>query len=320
MPRASSSMNVLHLKHRDALVLGIATFLGVFALDRLTSDEFSLTALYLLPVLLIGWNSGRSWGLAFAILSVAAQGGQTPLNASHYTKALYLYIAYANVFLEYVIMVMLTGVLRTIYEQERFTARIDPLTGAPNRKGFQEALATEVARHQRKGVGFCLAYIDCDDFKQVNDKFGHAEGDRLLQAIASVSVETLRRSDTIGRLGGDEFAVILPETEQRDALFVIDKLQHKLRAITRLRHWHVSFSIGVAVFQTIPGSATLAMEFADRLMYAAKNQGKGVTVWNVFGDVRTAPVVWHIGVAGSRSARRASAASAASAVSPLRTT
>jgi len=317
MPRASSSMNVLHLKHRDALVLGIAMFLGVFALDRLTSDEFSLTAFYLLPVLLISWNCGRSWGLAFAILSVAAQSGQTPLNASQYTKAVYLYIAYANEFLEYVIMVMLTGVLRRIYEQERFTARIDPLTGARNRKGFQEALATEVARHQRKGVGFCLAYIDCDDFKQVNDKFGHAEGDRLLQAIASVSVETLRRSDTIGRLGGDEFAVILPETEQRDALFVIDKLQHKLRAITRLRHWQVSFSIGVAVFHTIPGSATLAMEFADRLMYAAKKQGKGVTVWNVFGDDKIAPVVWHIGVAGSRPGRRAPAASP---VSPLRTT
>src|SRR6266700_3785381 len=229
MPLASSRVNVFRLKHRDALVLGIATFLGVFALDRLTSDEFSLTALYLLPVLLISWNCGRSWGLAFAILSVAAQSGQTPLNASQYTRAVYLYIAYANEFLEYVIMVVLTGVLRRIYEQERFTARIDPLTGARNRKGFQEALATEVARHQRK-----------------------------------------------------------------------------LRAITRLRRWQVSFSIGVAVFRTIPGSATLAMEFADRLMYAAKKQGKGVTVWNVFGDAKTAPVVWHIGVAGARPAQRAS--------------
>ena len=305
MPRPIK-VNVFRLKRRDALLLGTVMFLGVAVLDRLTTDEFSLTAFYLFPVLLIAWNCGRSWGLIFAILSVAAQSGQTPLNANLYSKAAYLYIAYANVFFEYAIVVVLTSMLRKIYEQERFTARIDPLTGARNRKGFQEALAYEVARHQRKGVGFCLAYIDCDAFKQINDKFGHAEGDRLLQAIASVSVETLRRSDTIGRLGGDEFAVILPETEQRDALFVIDKLQHKLRAITRLRRWQVSFSIGVAVFRTIPGSATLAMEFADRLMYAAKNQGKGVTVWNVFGDAKTTPVVWHIGVAGSREGGRAS--------------
>jgi diguanylate cyclase (GGDEF)-like protein len=305
MPRPIK-VNVFRLKRRDALLLGTAMFLGVAVLDRLTTDEFSLTALYLFPVLLIAWNCGQGWGLIFAILSVAAQSGQTPLNANLYSKAAYLYIAYANVFFEYAIVVVLTSMLRKIYEQERFTARIDPLTGARNRKGFQEALANEVARHQRKGAGFCLAYIDCDDFKQINDKFGHAEGDRLLQAIASVSVETLRRSDTIGRLGGDEFAVILPETEQRDALFVIDKLQHKLRAITRLRRWQVSFSIGVAVFRTIPGSATLAMEFADRLMYAAKNQGKGVTVWNVFGDAKTIPLVWHIGVAGSRAGGRAS--------------
>ena len=298
MPHASSKINVFRLKRRDALVIGAAMFIGVATIDRLTSDEFSLTAFYLFPVLLIAWNCGRTWGLVFAILSVVAQSGQTPLDASNYTKGVYLYIAYANVFFEYAIVVVLTSMLRKIYEQERYTARIDPLTGVRNRKGFQEALATEVARHQRKGVGFCLAYIDCDDFKQINDKFGHAEGDRLLQAIAGVSVETLRRSDTIGRLGGDEFAVILPETDQRDALFAIDKLQHKLRAITRLRRWKVSFSIGVAVFRTIPGSATLAMEFADRLMYAAKNQGKGVTVWNVFGDTTATPVVWHIGITG----------------------
>src|SRR5437763_13591627 len=117
MPLASSSMNVLRLKHRDALVLGIATFLGVFALDRLTTDEFSLTAFYLLPVLLIAWNCGRSWGLIFAILSVAAQSGQTPLNANLYSKAVYLYIAYANVFFEYAIVVVLTSMLRKIYEQ-----------------------------------------------------------------------------------------------------------------------------------------------------------------------------------------------------------
>src|SRR6266571_2718076 len=169
MPRPIK-VNVFRLKRRDALLLGTVMFLGVAVLDRLTTDEFSLTALYLFPVLLIAWNCGRSWGLVFAILSVAVQSGQTPLNANLYSKAAYLYIAYANVFFEYTIVVVLTSMLRKIYEQERFTARIDPLTGARNRKGFQEALANEVARHQRKGVGFCLAYIDCDDFKQINDK------------------------------------------------------------------------------------------------------------------------------------------------------
>ena len=292
----SRRWNVFRLKLRDALLVGLGLYLSVAVIDRATSDEFSLTAFYLFPVLLVAWNCGRRWGFVFALLSVAAQSGEATLNASLYSRTLYLYVAYANVFLVYAIVVVLTSMLRKIYEQERFTARIDPLTGARNRKGFQEALATEVARHQRKNVGFCLAYIDCDDFKQINDKYGHAEGDRLLEAIVNVSVETLRRSDTVGRLGGDEFAVILPETEQRDALFVIDKLQHKLRAITRLRRWPVSFSIGVAVFRTVPGSATLAMEFADRLMYAAKNKGKGVTVWNVFGDPQGAPVVWQIGV------------------------
>ena len=296
MARSQHKWSAFRLKRREALLLGLSLYLSIAVIDRATSDEFSLAGFYLFPVLLVAWNCGSRWGVVFALLSVAAQSGEATLNAGLYSRTVYLYFAYANVFLEYIIVVVLTSMLRKIFEQERFTARIDPLTGARNRKGFQEALATEVARHKRKNVGFCLAYIDCDDFKQINDKHGHAEGDRLLEAIANIAVETLRRSDTVGRLGGDEFAVILPETAQRDALFVIDKLQHKLRAITRLRRWQVSFSIGVAVFRSVPDSATLAMEFADRLMYAAKNKGKGVTVWNVFGDPKGAPVVWQVGV------------------------
>src|ERR1700693_991234 len=280
----SRRWDVFRLKLRDALLVGLGLYLSVAVIDRATSDEFSLTAFYLFPVLLVAWNCGRRWGFVFALLSVAAQSGEATLNASLYSRTLYLYVAYANVFLVYAIVVVLTSMLRKLYEQERFTARIDALTGARNRKGFQEALTSEIARHERKGITFCLAYIDCDNFKQINDNYGHAEGDRVLKKIAEVALETLRRSDTVGRIGGDEFAVILPETGRTEALFVVDKLQHKLGAVTRLRQWRISFSIGVAVFDKSPGDATAAMEFADRLMYTAKKSSKGFTVWNSFGD------------------------------------
>jgi diguanylate cyclase (GGDEF)-like protein len=235
----------------------------------------------------------------FAVAALGTQVGQAMLQESPYVKPIHLYIAYANVLLEYVIAVVLTGMLRKLYNQERFTARIDALTEVRNRKGFQEALANEIARHERKGIMFCLAYIDCDNFKQVNDNYGHAEGDRLLKAIAEVAVETLRRSDTVGRIGGDEFGVILPETGRTEALFVVDKLQHKLRAVARRRQWRVSFSIGVAVFDKTPGAATTAMEFADRLMYTAKESSKGFTVWNSFGDPASMPTIWEVKTTGA---------------------
>ena len=292
-------MSPFRLKRSDAAFFGTALFLAVAVLDRATSNALSLAPFYLFPILLVAWNCGRSWGLVFAIAAVSTQVVQAMLQESPYVKPIHLYIAYVNVLLEYVIVVVLTGMLRKLYNQERFTARIDALTGARNRKGFQEALGNEIARHERKGITFCLAYIDCDNFKQVNDSYGHAEGDRLLKAVADVAVETLRRSDTVGRIGGDEFAVILPETGRTEALFVVDKLQHKLRAVTRLRQWRVSFSIGVAVFDKTPGAATAAMEFADRLMYTAKESSKGFTVWNSFGDPARTPTIWEVRTIGA---------------------
>lgn len=296
-------MDLFRLKSRDALLLGAVLFFAVALLDRATSSALSLAAFYLFPILLIAWNCGRAWGVVFAVASVAAEVAQASLQESPYLKPMHLSIAYANVLLEYLIVVLLTGMLHKLYEQERFTARIDALTGARNRKGFQETLAGEIARHQRKGITFCLAYIDCDHFKQINDNYGHAEGDRLLKAIAEVSIETLRRSDAVGRIGGDEFAIILPETGRTEALFVVDKLQHKLRMITRARRWPVSFSIGVAVFDKAPQSATSAMEFADRLMYTAKKTSKGFTVWNAFGDPASVPTIWEIRTPASTPAR-----------------
>ncbi len=287
-------MDLFRLRYRDAVFLGTALFFVVAALDHATSNALSLAAFYLFPILLVAWNCGRAWGLVFAVASIAAEVAQATLQEAPYLRPMHLYIAYANVLLEYLIVVLLTGMLRKLYQQERYTARIDVLTGARNRKGFQETLAGEIVRHQRKGIAFCLAYIDCDHFKQINDNYGHAEGDRLLKAIADVSIETLRRSDAVGRIGGDEFAIILPETGKTEALFVVDKLQHKLGMVTRARRWRVSFSIGVAVFDKPPDSATVAMEFADRLMYTAKKTSKGFTVWNAFGDQASSPTIWEI--------------------------
>jgi diguanylate cyclase (GGDEF)-like protein len=291
--------NLFRLKRRDALLLGTALFVAVAIFDWATANALSLSAFYLFPILLVAWNCGRGWGLVFAVAAVTAAVAQGSLLEPRHNKPIQVYIAHASVLLEYVIAVLLTAILRKLYNQERLTARIDALTGARNRKGFQEALANEIARHERKGITFCLAYIDCDNFKQVNDNHGHAEGDRVLKAISDVAIDTLRRSDTVGRIGGDEFAVILPETGRTEALFVVDKLQHKLRAVTRVRQWGVSFSIGVAVFDKSPGAAIAAMEFADRLMYTAKRSSKGLTVWNSFGDPARTATVWEVGTIGA---------------------
>jgi diguanylate cyclase (GGDEF)-like protein len=283
--RSSTKLSLFALPRHVALVLGACILLGALALDSATAYEVPLAALYLFAILMVSWNCGVAWGLAFAALSFASQVGQGLLQGHPYSTPLYFYEARANELLEYCVAVFLTTQLRRLYDRERQTARIDLLTGVRNRQGFYEVVEGEIARHHRNGASFCLAYIDCDDFKGVNDRFGHSEGDRLLEAVGHVMAASVRRSDTVGRLGGDEFAVIFPETDHAEALSIEAKLRKALIRITRPRPWWaVTFSMGIATFEKMPASADAAMAFVDQLMYQAKKAGKAHTISGTFDD------------------------------------
>jgi len=273
------------LPRKWALIAGFCMLVAAAALDYWTSYEWSLGSLYLVAILTVSWNCGLGWGLAFAAVSSAIQVILGIAQGTPYLKAIYFYQAQGNVLLEYAVAVVLTSQLRRLFERERHTARIDHLTGVKNRQGFHEVLESEVSRHLRNGSSFCLAYIDCDDFKGVNDRFGHSEGDRLLEAVGHVTAASVRRSDTVGRIGGDEFAVIFPETSQSEMLAIEIKLRDALDTITRPRPWwSVTFSMGFATFRTMPASADAAMAFVDQLMYRAKRSGKAHTVTSAFDE------------------------------------
>jgi diguanylate cyclase (GGDEF)-like protein len=271
------------LPRRWALVVGFCMFTAAAALDYATPYQLSLGSLYLFAILAVSWNCGMAWGLAFTALSMGCQIALGIAQGHPFLKDLYFFQSQANVLLEYAVAVVLTSQLRRLFERERQTARIDHLTGVKNRQGFHEVLESEVARHLRNGASFCLAYIDVDDFKGVNDRFGHSEGDRLLEAVGHVTAASVRRSDTVGRIGGDEFAVLFPETNQAEALAIEGKLREALHTITRPRPWwSVTFSMGVATFKSMPSSADAAMSFVDQLMYRAKRSGKAHTITAVF--------------------------------------
>ena len=126
------------------------------------------------------------------------------------------------------------------------------------------------------------AYIDCDNFKVVNDKFGHHVGDELLRVISKTMLRKLRSSDLPGRLGGDEFAVMLPETNAEACRMVIEMLQQRLLHEMKAHNWPVTFSIGIATFLRMPASIEDMIRQADKLMYAVKNSSKGAIKQEVF--------------------------------------
>lgn len=154
--------------------------------------------------------------------------------------------------------------------------RHDPLTGVLNRKGMDDAFDTEVSRARRHNSNLCLALLDIDNFKKLNDSLGHAAGDAALVHLAKVVREALRPEDTLARYGGEEFVVLLPDTPLEDAVQVMVRVQ---RELTRRFFLHnnnkvlITFSCGVATLGA-EEQAMAAIQRADGAMYLAKRAGK----------------------------------------------
>ncbi|WP_254200163.1 ligand-binding sensor domain-containing diguanylate cyclase [Lysobacter sp. MMG2] len=161
------------------------------------------------------------------------------------------------------------------YERQ---AREDVLTGLPNRRRFDEVLKRDMAVAQRAGHPLCLALVDLDHFKRINDTHSHAVGDAVLREAARVLAAGSRTADLLARLGGEEFALLLPDTTMDDALSICERMQETFR---EHGEWvgvpglHVTFSVGIAECRTDDTPARL-LERADAAMYRAKKQGRNV--------------------------------------------
>ena len=176
----------------------------------------------------------------------------------------------------------LHGVTRDISERKEVEAKIahmaqhDPLTGLPNRALFADRLERALAVSERNGNRTALMFLDLDKFKPVNDTYGHAVGDVLLQQAAERMQSALRASDTVGRIGGDEFVVLLPAVDRAEVvLLVAEKLLTTLREpfLIEGRSVEVSCSIGIAIHPEDGRDEIELAKNADTAMYWAKKDG-----------------------------------------------
>lgn len=179
------------------------------------------------------------------------------------------------------VMVMVVGsskaLSRTLSELEYYSTH-DPLTGLHNRRYFNEILGYEVGRSERHNHQFSILMLDLDDFKDVNDTYGHPCGDRVLQQVAERMRASMRNGDLATRIGGDEFAIILVETGVEGALVVAEKLRTELRQMTfegeEDKYFHVTTSIGVVTYPSDARSISDLMAGVDLGLYRAKELGK----------------------------------------------
>ncbi|WP_296447450.1 GGDEF domain-containing protein [Rhodoferax sp. UBA5149] len=155
-------------------------------------------------------------------------------------------------------------------------ARHDPLTGALNRKGLDEALDREVSNVRRKDSPLCMAMLDIDNFKKLNDKLGHATGDEALTHLATVTREVMRPQDTLARYGGEEFVILLPDTSLDNGVAAMTRLQRELTKrffMAGTEKILITFSAGVAQLAANE-TGPEAIRRADQAMYLAKRAGK----------------------------------------------
>jgi diguanylate cyclase len=155
-------------------------------------------------------------------------------------------------------------------------ARHDPLTGALNRKGLEEALEREISTFRRKETPLSVGLLDIDNFKALNDSLGHATGDSALAHLAQVARECMRPQDTLARYGGEEFVILLPDTPMDMGIEAMTRLQRELTKrffMAGTEKVLITFSAGVA--QVAPAEPGMdAIRRADQAMYLAKRSGK----------------------------------------------
>lgn len=176
------------------------------------------------------------------------------------------------------------GIIRDISERKRLetelreSATTDYLTGLSNRRHFMSCLEEQLARTRRQlGQGAAVLMVDLDQFKRVNDTYGHAVGDALLRHIAGLMREGLRKIDAVGRMGGEEFSFLLPGTDLPGAQVFAERLRHKIEATPLLWHGELipaTVSIGIAAMEASDASTDAALVRADQALYRAKACGR----------------------------------------------
>jgi two-component system cell cycle response regulator len=165
----------------------------------------------------------------------------------------------------------------SMYEEMFQQAVTDGLTHLANRRRFDEELATETARVRRHDRELSLLMLDVDDFKQVNDRYGHPTGDAVLFHVAQLIRERVRGHDLAARIGGEELAVLMPETNLQGARVLAEGLRHAIEQHVvdfAERHVRVTVSVGCAQFSRDDADPAVFVERCDAQLYAAKAAGK----------------------------------------------
>lgn len=253
------------------VILGVLLVSSIATLDWATGPVVDVSLLFVIAVMAVTWAGTRRHGVLVAglaasqsLLAAVFEAGDLPVSA--------LWNATTR-FGVLVLVGALLGSLRNALVDQRRMAMVDPLTGAMNRRAFQLVAERERLRAGRDGGAISLAYFDIDSFKEINDARGHAFGDGLLSEFTETMTAAVRGTDVVCRMGGDEFVLLLPDTDAREAMIVVDRVRGLIRQHCTVDGTPTTTSVGIATYRFPPSTVDALISGADELMYQAKGRG-----------------------------------------------
>jgi len=258
------------------ILLGVLLVTGIATLDWATGPLVDVSLLYVIAVMAVTWAGTRRHGVLVAALASAqsllasiVEVDRLPISALWNAITLFGVLAMVSALL---------GTLRNSLVEQRRMAMVDPLTGSMNRRAFQLIAERERLRSGRDGIAISLAYLDIDHFKQINDARGHGFGDALLSDFAATMTASVRGTDVVCRMGGDEFVLLLPDTDAREAVIVVDRVRRAVADRCAVDGAPLTTSAGIATYRFPPSTVDAMIAGADDLMYQAKARGGDTVV------------------------------------------
>ena len=267
-------MNIKNCSKSIFISFGIFLVLVIGVIRYLTGPELALSLFFLFPIALVTWQVGRWAGILISIASTLSWLVADLLMLGSFSNAFIPYLNETFRLIVFLIIALTIFELRTALENQRELAGTDPLTSVANRRAFYDLANMELNKARRYQTPISVLYMDIDNFKQINDHFGHPTGDKLLGAVARTIKNNIRAIDIVARLGGDEFGILLAETGAESAALVARKLKKKLLELMQDNGWSVTLSVGAVTFEILPDSVDEMINTADSQMYNAKKNGK----------------------------------------------
>ncbi|MBN1540986.1 diguanylate cyclase [candidate division KSB1 bacterium] len=266
------------------LIFGLFIVIIVAVFEFLAGYQVEFSLFYILPVAFVTWFTNRTFGLLTSLISAVVWLAVDVAAGHPYS---HLFTPIWNTFIRlsfFLVITALLSALRRTLEHEALLARTDNLTGAFNSRFFYELVEQELERFKRYGQIFSLVYIDLDNFKSVNNRFGHVIGDHALRSVVNFVQANTRKTDAVARLGGDEFALLLPQTDLKESQTVVSTLIDGLLQEMQNQQWPITFSVGVVACRKLPPTIEALVNAADELMYTIKRNGKNNIKFAVYGD------------------------------------